>query len=156
LLKAFAISGVSDDVRLLVTGEPSPNLKVKVQQLNLADKVVFVEALKNAELACLYRGALGLVFPSLYEGFGLPPLEAMACGVPVITSNVCSLPEVVGEAGILVNPLDEEALSDAIRRVVDGADLRAELRQRGLLRARSFTWEQTAQRTKTVLQMALA
>jgi glycosyltransferase involved in cell wall biosynthesis len=155
LLRAFAISRISNEVRLVMTGKPSPALQANVEKLNLAEKVVFVDSSNNEELACIYRGALALVFPSLYEGFGLPPLEAMACGVPVITSNVCSLPEVVGEAGILVNPLEVDAIADALCRIVQDSGLRAALRQSGLQRAKEFTWEQTAQKTKTVLQMAL-
>jgi glycosyltransferase involved in cell wall biosynthesis len=89
----------------------------------------------------------------LYEGFGLPPLEAMACGVPVLTSNVCSLPEVVGDAGVLVDPLDVEAIADGIRRLVQDSELRTELRQKGLLRAKEFSWDETAHRT---LDMAAA
>jgi len=156
LLKAFAISRISNEVRLVMTGKSSPVLQAIVNQLNLAEKVVLIDSAINEELACIYRGALALVFPSLYEGFGLPPLEAMACGVPVITSNVCSLPEVVGKAGILVNPLEVEAIADALRRVVQDSGLRAELRQNGLRRAKEFTWEQTVQKTRTVIQMALA
>jgi len=155
LLKAFAISRISNDVRLVMTGKASSVLQPMVENLNLAEKVVFVEASTNEELACIYRGALALVFPSLYEGFGLPPLEAMACGTPVITSNVCSLPEVVGDVGILVNPLDLEALADALRQVVEESSLRAELQRKGLLRAKEFTWEQTAKKTERVIQMAL-
>jgi len=155
LLKAFAISRIANDVRLVMTGKPSPFLQPIVDNLHLQERVAFVDSSKNEELACIYRGALALVFPSLYEGFGLPPLEAMACGIPVITSNICSLPEVVGDAGILVNPRDLEALADALRQVVEDSGLRAELRRKGLLRAREFTWEQTAEKTKMVIQMAI-
>jgi len=156
LLKAFAISGVSSDVRLVMTGKPSPALNAQVEELNLGGRVVFVDSTKNEKLACMYRGALGLVFPSLYEGFGLPPLEGMACGIPVVTSNICSLPEVIGEAGILVDPLDVEAIADGIRRVVQDSGLRAELQQKGLLRAKEFTWDETARKTRRVLQMAVS
>jgi glycosyltransferase involved in cell wall biosynthesis len=99
---------------------------------------------------------VAFVFPSLYEGFGLPPLEAMACGTPVLTSNVCSLPEVVGKAGVLVDPLDVEAIAHGIRSLVENSELRADLQQSGLLRAQEFSWSQTALKTAEVLRQALA
>jgi len=112
---------------------------------------VFRNSATNGELSELYRGALAFLFPSLYEGFGLPPLEAMACGIPVLTSNVCSLPEVVGEAGILVNPLDIEAIGDGISRLVGNSDLRRELSNKGLSRAQKYSWDLTARATEAAL-----
>ena len=103
----------------------------------------------------LLGGARAFVFPSLYEGFGLPPLEAMACGTPVITSNVSSLPEVVGDAALLVDPEDVAALAAALARVWRDEMLRAELRVRGLARARCFSWERTADLTLEVYRSAL-
>jgi glycosyltransferase involved in cell wall biosynthesis len=94
-----------------------------------------------------YAAATAFVFPSIYEGFGMPPLEAMACGTPVITSNTSSLPEVVGDAGLMVDPRDPSALSSAILRVLNDPDLRAEMRTRGLQQAARFRWETTAERT---------
>lgn len=90
------------------------------------------------------------VFPSLYEGFGLPPLEAMACGTPVVCSNAASLPEVVGDAAVTVDPYDVDALAEAMQRVLADRDLREDLRARGLARARQFTWERTARETLAV------
>ncbi len=98
----------------------------------------------------LYRLASVFVFPSLYEGFGLPPLEAMAAGVPVITSNVSSLPEVVGDAALLIDPLDENAIADAMCRVLGDAALRTELVRRGHERVKAFSWERAAARTYQV------
>ncbi len=92
------------------------------------------------------------VFPSLYEGFGLPPLEAMASGTPVVTSNVSSLPEVVGDAALLVDPTDPVAIADAMRRVLTDPILAAELSARGLARARTFSWEQAAVRIRDIYQ----
>ncbi len=106
------------------------------------------------DLAALMSGALAFVFPSLYEGFGLPVLEAMACGTPVLASSSSSLPEVVGEAGLLANPLDTEALADALVRLVSEPALRQDLSARGLERARQFTWRSCAQQTLTVLREA--
>jgi glycosyltransferase involved in cell wall biosynthesis len=95
----------------------------------------------------LYNLADIFVFPSLYEGFGLPVLEAMACGTPVITSNCSSLPEVAGDAAILVNPEDEDELAEAIMRLITNDSLRESLRKKGLERAKLFTWEDTARKT---------
>ena len=97
-------------------------------------------------LAAFYRLARAFVFPSLYEGFGLPPLEAMACGTPVVTSNVSSLPEVAGGAALLVDPHDADAIADGIVRAVTDEALRAELIARGKERARSFSWAQSVRK----------
>jgi glycosyltransferase involved in cell wall biosynthesis len=102
----------------------------------------------------LLGGADALVFPSLYEGFGLPALEAMACAVPVIAGNASSLPEVVGDAGLLVDPVDVDALADAIGRVLADEGLRQELALRGLARSREFSWERAARATLAVLEAA--
>lgn len=126
-----------------------------VQDLNLESHVLFTGYVPDSDLPALYSGADLFVFPSLYEGFGLPPLEAMACGTPVVTSNVSSLPEVVGDAAIMVDPYDVQGLAAAMRKVLDDADLRAEMREKGLARASQFTWERTAQETVKVYQKVL-
>jgi glycosyltransferase involved in cell wall biosynthesis len=154
LLEAYSISGIRRDVRLVLSGNSDRHMSREIERLGLSGDVVFVDSDTDGDLSDIYRGALALVFPSLYEGFGLPPLEAMACGIPVLTSKVCSLPEVVGDAGVLVDPLDVEAIADGIRRLVLDSDLREELRQKGLLRAKEFSWEETAHRTREVLDMA--
>jgi len=156
LLEAYSLSGVRREVRLVLTGSPDEQISGEIERLRLSGDVVFADSYADGDLSDVYRGALALVFPSLYEGFGLPPLEAMACGVPVLTSNVCSLPEVVGDAGVLVDPLDVEAIADGIRRLVQDSELRTELRQKGLLRAKEFSWDETARRTRKVLDMAAA
>jgi glycosyltransferase involved in cell wall biosynthesis len=94
------------------------------------------------------------VFPSLYEGFGLPPLEAMASGTPVVTSNVSSLPEVVADAAVLVDPYDPGAIADGIERVLTDEGLRTDLRRRGLARARQFSWEQSVRRVREIYSEA--
>jgi glycosyltransferase involved in cell wall biosynthesis len=96
------------------------------------------------------------VFPSLYEGFGLPPLEAMASGAPVITSNVSSLPEVVGDAAVLIDPYDPEAIADAIRRVLSDEALRQQLKERGQVRAKHFSWDRSVRRVHEIYQEVLA
>src|SRR5690606_32858313 len=106
---------------------------------------------RDDDLAALYTGARALVFPSLYEGFGLPALEAMACGTPVIASMTSSLPEVMGDAGVLVDPERTEDIARGIRQVLDNPGLVQELRSRGLERAQQFTWERAAAVTLDVL-----
>ncbi len=124
----------------------------RLEALNLRDRVQFVGYLDEEELPLWYAAASVFVFPSLYEGFGMPPLEAMSCGTPVVTSNASSLPEVVADAGLMVAPHDAEGLAAAVLRVLTSADLRAELRERGLQRARHFSWRTTAERTLQVYQ----
>jgi glycosyltransferase involved in cell wall biosynthesis len=102
----------------------------------------------------LYRGARMLLLPSFYEGFGLTALEAMACGTPVITSNTSSLPEVVGDAALLVDPLDTAAIADAIARLFADGRLGNELRERGLARARLFSWEKTGRAVQVAIRQA--
>ena len=106
----------------------------------------------DADLPSLYSGARGLVFPSFYEGFGLPPLEAMACGTPVITSRTTALPEVVGDAALLVDPTSVEEIGAAMGRLIDDDGLHTELRRRGLARARLFSWEGAARTLLGVLR----
>jgi glycosyltransferase involved in cell wall biosynthesis len=154
LLRAFAVSGVRRMVRLVLTGTRDSEISAQIDGLGLDGDVRFAESPGDQGLANLYRGAEGLLFPSLYEGFGLPALEAMACGVPVLTSNVCSLPEVVGDAAVLVDPLEMEGIADGIRRLIEDDTLREGLRRKGLERARQFSWEETARRTWKVLQTA--
>jgi glycosyltransferase involved in cell wall biosynthesis len=103
-------------------------------------------------LAVMYRLASVFVFPSLYEGFGLPPLEAMASGTPVVTSNVSSLPEVAGNAALLVDPMNPEAIADGIQRVLTDDRLRQHLRERGIARARQFSWETSVRRVREIYE----
>ncbi|HZB46086.1 MAG TPA: glycosyltransferase, partial [Pyrinomonadaceae bacterium] len=116
--------------------------------------VIFTGYVPDADLPALYAGALGFVYPSYFEGFGLPPLEAMQCGTPVVVADRTSLPEVVGDAGLTFDPFDTAALASALARLVEDESLRARLRLRGLARAASFTWRETARRTLEVYQRA--
>src|SRR6266404_5348124 len=147
LLEAYCVSGVRKDAKLILSGQPDKQISEKIDRLELEGDVVFLDLSSDLDLSDAYRGALGFVFPSLHEGFGLPPLEAMACGTPVVTSNVCSIPEVVGDAGILVDPFDVEAIADGIKRLVQDSSLREELRRKGLLQAKKFSWGETARKT---------
>jgi alpha-1,3-rhamnosyl/mannosyltransferase len=113
-------------------------------------RVRFLGPVAAGDLPALYSGALLFVFPSLAEGFGLPPLEAMACGAPVVCSQASSLPEVVGDAGLLFDPADTAALQAVLQRALADADLRQDLRRRGLARAALFTWRAAAEQTAAV------
>jgi glycosyltransferase involved in cell wall biosynthesis len=119
-------------------------------ELKLGDSVQFLGGVANEELVYLYNAARLFVFPSHYEGFGLPPLEAMACGTPVVASNVSSLPEVVGDAALLITPEDVDGLAVAMWRVLSDENLRRDLRAKGLKRAQTFSWERAARATLEV------
>ena len=119
-----------------------------------SSRVQWVGLIPDADLPAFYAGATCFVYPSLFEGFGLPLLEAMACGCPVVSSDRTACPEVVGTAGLLVDPEDETAIAAAIARVLDDEALRVDLRERGLARSRLFTWEESARRTLGVLRDA--
>lgn len=120
----------------------------------LTGHIHFTGRLANDEISALYHGALAFVFPSLYEGFGLPVLEAMQAGVPVLTSNVSSMPEIVAEAGLLVDPTEVGAIAAGMRRLYDDQDLRTHLRAAGRERAARFSWEATARKTLAVYARA--
>lgn len=127
----------------------------RVEELDLIEEVGFVGYVPAEELPWWYNAATALVYPSLYEGFGLPALEAMACGTPVVTSTTSSLPEVVGQAGLLVEPTDVEALTAAMQRVLQDAVLRAQMRTAGLAQAAHFSWSGTASDTVDSYHRAL-
>jgi glycosyltransferase involved in cell wall biosynthesis len=142
-----------EPVKLLIIGDEiskSPQLRRAVHRHQLHQHVRFLGFVPDATLAVLYRLADVFVFPSLYEGFGLPPLEAMASGTPVVTSNVSSLPEVVGDAALLVDPRDAEAIAGAIERILTDGELRRSLIKKGLGRAHEFSWERSVRRIRDV------
>jgi glycosyltransferase involved in cell wall biosynthesis len=158
LLAAYAAllaRGEAGDVRLVLAGKPGwrygPTL-AHIAALGLESRVQRVGFVAEDDLPALYAGAEAFVFPSFYEGFGLPVLEALAAGAPVITSSVSSLPEVVGEAGLLVDPQDGRALAEAIGAVLRDGELRARLRAAGPPQARRFSWERTAEATLALLR----
>ncbi len=126
----------------------------RVEALDLSDEVCFVGYVPAEDLPCWYNAAELFVYPSLYEGFGLPPLEAMACGTAVITSTASSLPEVVGEAGLLVDPAEPAALATAMEQVLSDRELRETMRAAGRVRAQDFSWQKTARCTVNSYQRA--
>ena len=125
-----------------------------VTKVGLQDRVRFLGHIPDEELVHFYVSAVSFVFPSLYEGFGLPILEAMACGTPVISSNVTSMPEIAGDAAILVDPMDVADLAEAMRTVALDSKLRQTLIEKGMRRAKDFSWERTARRVLAVYEAA--
>lgn len=130
-------------------------LEEEIKRLDIASTTILTGYVAREYLPALYSGAAVFVYPSFYEGFGLPLLEAMACGTPVITSNVSSLPEVVGDAGILVDPHDVKRIRDEIERLIEDSSYRTFLTDKGLKRALQFTWDDCARRTMDVYSRTL-
>ena len=154
LIEAWAaVQGEVPDYTLVIAGAwlpQHPEPRQRAQALGIDDRVCWLGPLPGEDLPALYTAADAFVFPSLYEGFGLPVIEAMACGTPVACANTSSLPEVAGDAAVLFVPTRTEAVVDALRRLLGDAGLRADLRQRGLAQAAKFSWTRTAQETLTL------
>lgn len=160
LVKAYSL--LSEDLRrqhplvLVCTHAGVRNqMAMLVEKSGLTSHTHLLENVSDPVLASLYKSASVFVFPSLEEGFGLPPLEAMACGAPVVASNTSSLPEVLGEAALLVSPTDIVGLADAIASVLTNSVLAAELRAKGLVRSTSFSWHAVAQQTMAIYEQIL-
>lgn len=159
LIEAFADVrtklGSACPLRLVLAGKRgwlTETIERRAAELGIADFVQFLGYVADEDLPALFNGALAYVIPSLYEGFGMTILEAQACGTPVLASNVSSLPEVVGDAGLLVDPLDVRAIAAGIERLATDQQYRTELRARGLRHAAAWTWERTARETLAVLE----
>jgi glycosyltransferase involved in cell wall biosynthesis len=159
LLRAWARLDASSRLPLVVAGAPGWKVDPifeEVRALGIADQMRFAGYAASDELALWYSAATLFVYPSLYEGFGLPVLEAMACGTPVVSSNASSLPEVAGDAALLVDPRDVDGLAAAIDRLAQDPTLRASLAKQGIERARQFSWARTARETVEVYRLAAA
>ncbi len=155
LIRAFAQlrRGHSLPHQLVISGGQGwlfDEIHATIQALNLHDEVRLVGFVADDDLPALYQGADLLAFPSLYEGFGIPVLEALACGTPVVTSTTSSLPEAAGDAALLVDPEDEAALAEAMWRLVDDQALRTDLRQRGFAQVRRFGWAESARQLRAI------
>ncbi len=159
LIDAFAGLYDNSDYELWIAGPAderyTPILQVQVEELNLTNQVKFLNYVPYDRLPTIINQAIALVFPSLWEGFGLPVLEAMACGTPVITSNLSSLPEVVGDAVILVNPSNTNEITEAMQKLANDTVLRSHFRTLSLNQARQFSWEKTGLATMEVLKQYL-
>ena len=160
LLEAYrALMGRGVESRLVIVGKKGwlyEGFFRRLRELGLEDKVIFPGFVADEDLPALYSAADLFVLPSLYEGFGLPLLEAMACGVPVVCSSTSSLPEIAGRAAVMVDPLDVSQLARALERVLEDSDLRASMRQVGLKQAAHFSWERTAKETLAVYRQVLS
>ena len=160
LLQAYA--AIADQLpghRLVIAGRKGwmfEEVLRQVEQSNLAEKIHFTGYVEQSDLPLVYNMADVFIYPSIYEGFGLPVLEAMACGTPVITSSVSSMPEIVGDAGVLLSPDDPRALAGAMLHLVNDPAERQRLSHRGLERAAAFTWERTAAQTIAVYHHVLS
>jgi glycosyltransferase involved in cell wall biosynthesis len=138
--------------KLVLAGEEGWRSREVLERARGSEGVLLLGHMPHDVLPALYNGALVFVYPSLYEGFGLPPLEAMACGVPVVASNTSSLPEVVGDAGVLVDPTDTQAIAAVLVSLLSDIERRGEMSARGLARAAEFSWERAARETLKVYQ----
>jgi glycosyltransferase involved in cell wall biosynthesis len=152
LIMAFAkiYKEFNSDYNLVIVGslrDEGNALRELSEKLDMSSRIIFTDFLEEEILPTLYNAADVFVYPSLYEGFGLPPLEAMSCGTPVITSNVSSIPEVVNNAGILIDAYDTSNLINALGSIVNNDNLKADLSKRGIERSKEYSWERTAQQT---------
>jgi glycosyltransferase involved in cell wall biosynthesis len=159
LVEAFSRICADDDVGLALVGARGwlcDELFARIEALELGDRIIFPGYVTNGELPLWYNAATLLAYPSVYEGFGLPILEAQACGTPVITSEVSSLPEAAGDGALMVDPYDVEALATGIGRLLTDSQLRKELQARGRAHAAGFLWSRTAADTANVYRRALS
>lgn len=160
LVRVFAkLSQDFPDLQLVITGKKGwyfEGLFRLVDELKLQDKVIFTGYIEEEDKPALLSAASVYTFPSVYEGFGLPALEAMACGTPVVASNTSSIPEVTGKAAILVGPHDEGGWIEAIRRILTDGKLAARMSKEGLLQAKKFSWEKAAEETLKVYERVVS
>ncbi|MEH2049710.1 glycosyltransferase family 4 protein [Nostoc sp.] len=159
LISAFAALPNCKDYELWLVGpidlRYTPTLETQVAELGVTNQVKFLDYAPYSELPKIINQAIALVFPSLWEGFGLPVLEAMACGTPVITSNLSSLPEVAGDAAILINPYNTAEITEAMQAIATNSELRSRLSSQGITHSQQFSWEKTGKATAEVLSRYL-
>ena len=157
LIEAYSLLEKHHEIpqRLVIVGKQGWGFQQvyrRVQELGVIDRVVFTGYVPSRDLAMLMTSASLFAFPSLYEGFGIPLLEAMACGVPVVTSNISSMPEVVGDAAVLVNPYNVQELADGMRQILGNTGLAQSMKEKGMARAKLFSWRKTADLTLQVFE----
>lgn len=148
LVEAFARADLATGMHLVFTGGPTAELADCIEHFHVTPRVYFAGVVPETKLPSLYRGAAALVFPSLYEGFGLPILEAMACGTPVVTANVTAMPEIAGGAALLVDPTSVEQITKAMEQLLSDPILRQQLRDKGLARSAEFSWARTTAKVR--------
>jgi glycosyltransferase involved in cell wall biosynthesis len=146
VVEAFARASLSTEMHLVFTGAPTAELNACIDHFHVTQRVYFAGLVPETKLPSLYRSSEALIFPSLYEGFGLPVLEAMGCGTPVVTANVSAMPEVAGDAAVLVDPTSVEQIARAMEQIVSDSTLRQQLRSKGLTRSAEFSWANTVAR----------
>jgi len=156
LVKAFYKAKICSSTKLILTSKPSSEVKRFITKNYLHNRIIFKERLTEENLAALYKGAKALIFPSLHEGFGLPILEAMASGTPVLTSNQTSCPEIAGNAAFMVDPYDTNEIATGISRIVNDHKLRDDLRRKGYERVKLYTWDKTAKIVSNALNEAIS
>jgi alpha-1,3-rhamnosyl/mannosyltransferase len=145
-----ALSRMKNEAPLILAGWQGWGHKQWLNEIRshgLEKRIYFANYVDEETLACLYSGACAFVYPSIYEGFGLPVLEAMACGCPVVCSNVSSLPEVAGDAALYITPHDDDELAHKLDKIIEDSSIKENLVERGKLRAQQFSWQKTAQQT---------
>lgn len=152
LIAAFSHARIDRGVRLLFTGDPAGALLSAIERYGVVGRVGFLGRVEEGRMPALYRGAIALAFPSLYEGFGLPVIEAMACGTPVLTSHIAAIDEVASGAALAVDPLSVEGIAFGIQQICDDQTLRGKLKVAGLRRAEDFSWDKVAGRVWAVLE----
>jgi glycosyltransferase involved in cell wall biosynthesis len=162
LAYTYVLQGLGEDYPLVLAGRKPekasvhfPDYEGYIEQLGIKEQVRWIGFVEEGDKPVVYRGASAFVFPSKYEGFGLPVLEAMACGTPVVSSDAASLPEVIGDAGYGIDPEDARQFAGSIIATVTEPGLAAELKRRGLAQAATFTWEKTATETLLVYDALL-
>ena len=156
LMRAFFQSEGSRTYRLVIVGKNSDSFKKEAQELGIMNKTDFIGYVSEEEKYRLLRDATALVYPSFYEGFGIPPLEAMSVGTPVICSNTSSLPEIAGEAALLINPYDIAEMAAAMDRLTTDKDLQQGLRLKGLEQVKKYSWDKMVEETLKVYEEVLS
>jgi glycosyltransferase involved in cell wall biosynthesis len=152
MLQAFERAKISSDFLLLLSGTSNAELDFEINKLNICSRIRFAGNISDEDLPKFYKGAYALLFVSLMEGFGLPIIEAMSAGTPVITSNITSLPEIAGDAALLVDPFNVNVIAEAIERIVFEDDLRKGLVELGYERSKIFTWERCTENIWNIIR----
>ncbi|KAB8305480.1 glycosyltransferase family 4 protein [Rahnella contaminans] len=151
LIRAFAQAKTDNEVILLLSGNATPELTDLIGQLNLNERVKFTGFINDNDLPSYYRGATALIMPSLYEGFGLPVIEAMACGIPTIASRTTSLGEIAGDCALLVDPTNIEDIANSISQLFYDVELRQRLSEKGLEHVKLYTWDKTVKKIEDAI-----